>query len=113
MIKLVLGGNKTLDTSAIGICWPFSELSGLGYSLVFPGFVEAFGVPQRHRDLAIGAYQACLDLALGLASPVLGLLASWPGLSRVFLASALVVLCAASIATYQLRASQVPRAHNV
>ena len=46
----------------------------------------------------MGAYTACLDLALGLASPALGLIASRAGLGAVFLASTLVVLCGASIA---------------
>ena len=44
----------------------------------------------------MGAYTACLDLALGLASPALGLVAGGAGLGAVFLASALVVLGAAS-----------------
>jgi hypothetical protein len=56
----------------------------------------------------MGAYTACLDLALGLASPALGLIASGAGLGAVFLASTLVVLCAAAVAMRILHASLHP-----
>lgn len=84
-----------------------AALSGLGYSLVYPGFgVEAVRrAPPENRGLAVGAYTACLDLALGLASPALGLIATSAGLSAVFLASTLVVLCAAAIAVRLLYAT--------
>ena len=42
--------------------------------------------------LAMGAYTACLDLALGVAGPALGLIAGVVGLSAVFLTSTVVVL---------------------
>src|SRR5207244_1643986 len=54
--------------------------------------------PPQSRGLAMGAYTAFLDLSLGLASPALGLIASRASLGAVFLASTLVVLCAAGIA---------------
>jgi len=62
-------------------------LSGLGYSLVYPGLgVEAVRrAPPQDRGLAMGAYTVCLDLSLGLASPALGLIAGrglGSGLSR-------------------------------
>jgi hypothetical protein len=49
-------------------------LTGLGYSLVYPGFgVEAVRhAPPQSRGLAMGAYTAFLDLSLGLASPCAG-----------------------------------------
>jgi MFS family permease len=77
-----------------------STLTGLGYSLVYPGLgVEAVRhTPPQSRGLAMGAYTAFLDLSLGLASPALGLVATRAGLSAVFLVSTLVVLCAAAIA---------------
>lgn len=77
-----------------------ATLTGLGYSLVYPGFgVEAVhNAPPESRGLAMGAYTACLDLALGIAGPALGLVAGGEGLGAVFLASALVVLCAATVA---------------
>jgi hypothetical protein len=48
--------------------------------------------------LAMGAYTAFLDLALGLANPALVLAAGSFGLSSVFLASALAVSCSAAVA---------------
>ena len=84
-----------------------AALTGFGYSLVYPGFgVEAVRrAPPQSRGLIMGAYTACLDLALGLASPALGLIAGAAGLSAVFLASTLVVLCASAIAMRLLYAS--------
>jgi MFS family permease len=82
--------------------WVFAgaALTGLGYSLVYPGFgVEAVrDVPLQSRGLAMGTYTAFLDLALGIGNPLLGLIASVGGVRSVFLASAVIVLCAAVIA---------------
>jgi MFS family permease len=75
-------------------------VTGFGYSLVYPGFgVEAVRrAPAESRGLAMGAYTAFLDLALGLANPALGLVAGRVGLGAVFLTSALAVTCSAGIA---------------
>jgi MFS family permease len=83
-----------------------AALTGLGYALVVPGFgVEAVRrAPPESRGLAMGAYTACLDLALGISGPALGLVASGVGLGAVFFATALSVLCAAAIAIWLLRA---------
>jgi MFS family permease len=83
-----------------------AAVTGLGYSLVYPGFgVEAVHrAPPQSRGLAMGAYTAFLDLALGLANPALGLVASGAGLRGVFLVSTLVVICAAAIAMRLLNA---------
>ena len=79
-----------------------AALTGFGFSLVYPGFgVEAVRrVPAQSRGLAMGAYTAFLDLAQGLASPALGLVAKGAGLNVVFLASAITVLCAALVASW-------------
>jgi MFS family permease len=79
-----------------------AALTGFGFSLVYPGFgVEAVRrVPAQSRGLAMGAYTAFLDLAQGLASPALGLIASGARLNAVFLASAITVLCAALVASW-------------
>jgi len=84
-------------------------LTGVGYSLVYPAFgVEAVRrAPPQSRGLAMGAYTAFLDLALGLANPALGLVASHAGLRAVFLTSTGVVLCSGAVAVGLLRA---PRA---
>jgi MFS family permease len=79
-----------------------AALTGFGFSLVYPGFgVEAVRrVPPQSRGLAMGAYTAFLDLAQGLASPALGLIATGARLNAVFLASAATVLCAALVASW-------------
>jgi MFS family permease len=75
-------------------------LTGFGYALVYPGFgVEAVRrAPPESRGVAMGAYTACLDVALGVTGPVFGLVAGAAGFGPVFLLSALVVLGAAGIA---------------
>ncbi len=77
-----------------------AALTGFGYALAYPGFgVEAVRrAPPESRGLAMGAYTAFLDVALGLASPALGLIAGVADLGTVFLVSTLVVLCAVVIA---------------
>jgi MFS family permease len=89
-----------------------AALTGLGYSLVYPSLgVEAVrGVPAEHRGLAMGLYTAFLDVAMGLGSPGLGLVASISGLESVFLISAVVVLGTAGIAIQlQYRTAQAVR----
>lgn len=75
-------------------------LTGFGYALVYPAFgVEAVRrAPAESRGLAMGAYTAFLDIALGVANPALGLVASGAGLGAVFLVSSLVVLSSGSVA---------------
>jgi MFS family permease len=81
-----------------------AALTGFGFSLVYPGFgVEAVGrVPAQSRGLAMAAYTAFLDVALGLASPVLGLIARGTSLSVVFLVSAITVFSATLVACWLL-----------
>src|SRR5436305_225970 len=88
-----LAGNHTL--AAIS-----AALAGFGYSLVYPGLgVEAVrAAPPQSRGLAMGAYTVFLDIALGLGSPLLGLVAGFAGIGAVFLASSIVVFCAATVA---------------
>jgi hypothetical protein len=54
----------------------------------------------------MGAYTAFLDLALGLGSPALGLIAKGVDLDAVFLASSLTVLASAAVAFGLLRAGR-------
>lgn len=77
-----------------------AALTGFGFSLVYPGLgVEAVHrVPAQSRGLAMGAYTAFLDLAQGIASPALGLIATGARLNTLFLASAITVLGAAFVA---------------
>ena len=80
-------------------------LTGAGFALVYPGLgVEAVRrAPPQSRGLAMGAYTAFLDIALGVGSPALGLIAAGAGLGTVFLVSALIVLSAAGFALKLLR----------
>ena len=87
-----------------------AALTGFGFSLVYPGFgVEAVRrVPSSSRGLGMGAYTAFLDLAQGLASPALGLIATGARLHLVFLVSGVTVfgavLVAACLWAYPVRA---------
>jgi MFS family permease len=111
-----LGGAKValisvfIEASGLGLIWLAPEqsvavlgaaLTGLGFALVYPGLgIEAVRrAPPQSRGLAMGAYTAFLDVALGFGSPPLGLVAGWAGLSSVFLTGGVVVLCASIIAT--------------
>ena len=75
-------------------------LTGLGYSLVYPGLgAEAMmRVPAESRGLAMGAYTAFLDLSLGASGPLLGLVAASAGIGSVFLAGAFAAVVAIPIA---------------
>jgi MFS family permease len=70
-----------------------AAFTGFGYSLAFPGFgVEAVRrAPPQARGLAMGAYVAFLDIALGITSPLAGLLASGWGIGAVYLGGAIAV----------------------
>ena len=89
-----------------------AALTGFGYSLVYPGLgVEAVRlVPAQSRGLAMGAYTAFLDVALGLGTPALGLLAEHAGLGAVFGASMLAALGAGGIAAVLLAKPRAQRA---
>jgi MFS family permease len=116
-----LGGAKValvsifIEASGLALIWltPIQSLAvvgallaGLGFALVYPGLgIEAVRrAPPQSRGLAMGAYTAFLDVALGFGSPLLGLIAGWAGLSAVFLAGGIVVLCGSIIATRLLLA---------
>lgn len=77
-----------------------AALTGFGYSLAFPGFgVEALRrAPPQSRSLAMGAYVAFLDLALGITSPLAGGLANAAGVEAVYLAGAIAVALSVSVA---------------
>jgi MFS family permease len=92
-----------------------AALTGFGYSLVYPGLgVEAVQrAPAQSRGLAMGAYTAFLDVALGFGTPALGLLADQAGLGAAFAASMLAALGAAGIAAVLLHGSGRPGACGV
>src|SRR5207302_10681809 len=93
----------------LGLIWlaPWSALAVIGavltgicYSLVYAGLgVEAVrSAPAQSRGLAMGAYTAFLDVALGLGTPALGLLAEFAGVGAAFVGSMVAAFCAAGIA---------------
>lgn len=86
------------DTASIA--YGGAALTGFGYSLAFPEFgVEAVRrAPPQTRSLAMGAYVAFLDIALGITSPLAGALASARGIASVYLAGAITVALALVIA---------------
>ena len=88
-----------------------AALTGIGYSLVYPGLgIEAVRTaPAQSRGLAMGAYTAFLDLALGFGTPALGLLANFAGLGAAFIGSMLAALGAAAIAAALLYAPRTQR----
>lgn len=96
----LMGLASSIVPAAIG-----AALTGLGYALVFPGLgVEAVRrTPPESRGITMGAYTACLDLALGLTGPVLGVVAGGVGLGSTFLVGAACVLSASLVALQLLR----------
>ncbi|ARU06796.1 arabinose transporter [Comamonas serinivorans] len=82
------------------VAYAGAALTGFGYSLAFPGFgVEAVRrAPPQSRGLAMGAYVAFLDMALGITGPVLGALAGARGIEAVYLAGAIAVALSALVA---------------
>ena len=105
-----------IEAAGLALLWlsPWSiaaltgaTLTGFGYSLVYPGFgVEAVRrAPPQSRGLAMGAYTAFLDLALGFGIPALGGLADLAGLGAAFAASMLASIAAAAIAAVILYGS--------
>lgn len=76
-----------------------AAIAGAGFSLVFPGLgLEVVQrVPLANRGIAMGIYNAFLDLTLGIGSPLLGLLAARAGIASVFEASAVAAVLAIPI----------------
>jgi MFS family permease len=102
----LLGLSPSLAAALAG-----AALTGFGYSLVYPGLgVEAVRlVSPQNRGVAIGAYTAFLDIALGFGTPALGYVAEHAGLGIAFGASMVAALGAAGIAAFLLNKSRVLR----
>jgi MFS family permease len=71
-----------------------ATITGVGYSLVFPslGLEAVKNAPHESKGIATGIYTAFLDLALGIANPLLGLLADAKSINTVFIISGFISL---------------------
>jgi len=98
--QLLIWGADTAPAAYLG-----AALTGFGYSLAFPAFgVEAVRrAPPQTRSLAMGAYVAFLDIALGITSPAAGAWAGAWGIGSVYLAGAVAVGLALVVALRLLR----------
>lgn len=98
--QLLIWGADTAPAAYLG-----AALTGFGYSLAFPAFgVEAVRrAPPQTRSLAMGAYVAFLDIALGITSPVAGAWAGAWGIGSVYLAGAVAVGLSLVVALRMLR----------
>lgn len=78
------------------VAWAYvgAALTGAGFSLVFPalgvGAVAQTG--PESKGAAIGAFSVCLDIAIGISGPLLGLMIPLWGYGAVFQAAAFVSL---------------------
>lgn len=83
-----------------GLAMIGAAICGAGFSLVFPslGLEAVRRAPAESRGLAMGTYNAFLDLTLGLGSPALGWLGGTAGLGSIFIGSAVAALLAVPIA---------------
>ena len=87
----------------------FRILQGLGAGSLQPTeqaiLRETF--PPKEQGMAMGLYNAFLDVTLGLGSPALGALAGFAGLRSVFLASAAGAVLAMPLVAPMLRGGAV------
>ena len=74
-----------------------AALTGFGLSLIYPalGVVALAKVDASGRGSALGAYGVFFDVALGLAGPLMGLIASFSGYRSIFIVAA--ALCATGL----------------
>ncbi|MBD9574419.1 MFS transporter [Pseudomonas sp. PDM23] len=72
-----------------------AALTGCGLSLVYPSLgVEAvLRIPASSRSAGLGAYALFFDLAMGIAGPLMGLVAARHGYASIFLVAAGLALC--------------------
>lgn len=72
-----------------------AALTGCGLSLVYPSLgVEAvLRIPASSRSAGLGAYALFFDLAMGIAGPLMGLVAARHGYASIFLVAAGLATC--------------------
>jgi len=79
-----------------------SALTGLGVSWVYPGLgVETLArTPENNRNSALSTLSLFFDLAVGLAGPLMGVVAAHFGLSWIFFCSALLSTLGLTLVLY-------------
>lgn len=82
-----------------------AALTGFGLSLVYPALgVEAISrIPASSRSSALGAYAVFFDLALGIAGPLMGAIATGFGFGSIFMVAAAMALVGMLLSFYLLR----------
>lgn len=89
-----------------------AALTGFGLSLVYPALgVEVISrIPSSSRAAALGAYAVFFDLALGVAGPLMGFIASHLGFARIFLTAGLMSFAGLllSVALYRYSLDRKP-----
>jgi MFS family permease len=100
LILQALGLTMIGLAGSAGIAIVGAAICGIGFSLVFPslGLEAVKRAPPESRGLAMGTYNAFLDLTLGFGSPALGWLGGTAGLGAIFVGSAVAALLAVPIA---------------
>ncbi|EMJ90137.1 MFS transporter [Leptospira meyeri] len=82
----ILGQGLLWQANHSSLAFLGAALTGFGYSLVFPAFgVEAVkNMEAKFRGVALGAYVAFFDLALGVTGPLAGFVAKQFGYAAVY-----------------------------
>lgn len=80
-------------------------LTGIGVSWVYPGLgVETLAsTPAANRNSALSALSLVFDIAVGMAGPIMGLIASGFGYAAIFLCAALMSMSGILMVTYLYR----------
>lgn len=96
----IVGLTLIWQASSPSVALVGAALTGFGYSLAFPAFgvVAVQSIEPQFKGVALGAYVAFFDLALGLTGPVAGLVANGFGYGAVYLFGLISCAVAALVA---------------